>query len=407
MHKSLLFYLLFLPAMLCAQESTWKVKAKFTGLPGNHIMPFAIGDYGYALSSWFFDQNINKRLYRYDPLTNTWAPRSNFPGPHRGYAVSLSYKGKGYIGFGAGANDNLNDLWEYDPDANTWKELPNCPCDGRLHPAFVALDDKIYVGMGGNQNGDLDDWWVYDLPTQSWSQKAKLPAPKRHHPYYFALGQYAYVGFGHSGANIYADFYQYDPSTDTWKRKPDIPGSGRVAGTQFDHNGKGYVVSGQDTTHRYNLTEFWEYNPASEKWAQLPDVFEGRWAPGAFVVGNTAYILGGDDENGVKKGDLWAYTFPETTSTPNLFSGEKLQVYPNPSPEGHFNLDISLPTSGALQLELRNAEGKIRAVRTYDLPQGRHLLPFQENALEPGLYYLRLKTANRLQMAKIVVNGQR
>lgn len=398
-----LLLLAFAPLFLAAQPSAWIQKAPFPGLPGNHILPFGIGDYGYTLSAWYPGTTADKRLYRYDPKTNSWTGLGNFPGFNRGYAVSLSYKGKGYVGFGAGPLSNLNDLWEYDPATDKWTQLPNCTCSARLHPAFVAHNDKIYVGMGGNQTGDLDDWWAYDLNTRTWARKAKLPASKRHHPYYFALGDYVYVGFGHSGLNIFADFYRYDPATDKWERKADIPGSGRVAGTQFDYNGKGYVVTGQDTTHQYNLTEFWEYDPLTDKWETMPEVEWGLWAPGLFMVGNVAYMVGGDDENGVKKGDLWAFSFPDVSANNDLVQSAPLNVFPNPTQDGQFALQCPDGAIGPLHLDLMDAQGRTVASKGVELAAPGDLLPFSAGPLPPGMYLLRLQSGNSLWRQKVVI----
>ncbi|MEZ4902787.1 MAG: hypothetical protein R2822_14060 [Spirosomataceae bacterium] len=71
----------------------------------------------------------------------------------------------------------------------------------------------------------------------------------RHHPFYFAVNGKTYVGFGHGSAfvdgnNIYKDFYRISSKQRQWKQLRDFPDMGRVAGTQFDHDGYGYILSG-------------------------------------------------------------------------------------------------------------------------------------------------------------------
>ena len=174
------------------------------------------------------------------------------------------------MGFGGASGTAFNDLWEYDSETEEWTQLADCPCEGRYHPAFVQLDDKIYVGMGNNSNGNLKDWWEYDIPTDTWTQKDDLPGPPRHHPYHFGIDDIAYVCFGHGNSmngnlSIYTDVYKFDPSTDEWTQLNEFPGEGRVAGTQFDYGGKGYVLSGDGDDHSFmEEGEFWEYDPATD-----------------------------------------------------------------------------------------------------------------------------------------------
>lgn len=63
-----------------------------------------------------------------------------------------------------------------------------------------------------------------------------------------ALEEDVFVGFGH-GAGIYNDFNIFDTDTETWSQVASSLDQGRVAGTHFKYNGKGYVLSGQGQTH--------------------------------------------------------------------------------------------------------------------------------------------------------------
>ena len=126
--------------------------------------------------------------------------------------------------------------------------MANFPSAGRSHPALILVDDKVYVGLGSN-TVNLGDWWEYDIPSDSWSQKADFDFGVRHHPFYFGIDGIPYVGFGHGNSingaiNVYNDFYKYDATTDSWITLNEFPSEGRVAGTQFSYNGKGYVLSG-------------------------------------------------------------------------------------------------------------------------------------------------------------------
>lgn len=294
-----------------AQLSNWETMnpIPLIGAGVHHPLTFSIGDYGYsATGSMFYNDSsrYTKFVYRYNAKSDEWTEMNEFPGPGRSYGVSLNYKDKGYIGFGvggSGGSELYRDLWEYNATTDTWKRLADCPCEERIHPAFVAVDGRIYVGLGNN-SANLKDWWEYDIAKNKWIQKPEFPGPRRHHPFYFAIDSIAYVGFGHGdeqvdGDVIFKDFYKYNPKTEQWTLLSKFPGDQRVAGTQFDAFGKGYLLSGDGPRHQPMTTgEFWEYEPKTDKWTKLKSHpgNQSLWAPGSFVIGDYAYLVGGEDE---------------------------------------------------------------------------------------------------------------
>jgi N-acetylneuraminic acid mutarotase len=295
---------------------TWAKRADLPILGGrHHPVTFTLNGFGYVgLGSDGTD--FYSDFFRYDSKTNVWKKLNLFAGGRRSLSYGLAYNGKAYTGFGENGVQVFKDFWEYNPSSDSWTELKSCACEGRIHPAMVRIKDKIYVGMGSNVNDkNLNDWWEYDITMNSWVQKASLPGLKRHHPFYFAVNDKAYVGFGHGTEKlndkiIYKDFYQYSPETDTWKKLKDFPGSGRVAGTQFDYNGFGYILSGQGEDHANFATgEFWKYDPLNDSWSSLPPhQGSARWAPGNFMIDKKLYFVGGLSNNTYEK-DLSVFLF--------------------------------------------------------------------------------------------------
>ena len=80
-----------------------------------------------------------------------------------------------------------------------------------------------------------------------------------------------------------------------WITLNDFPSEGRVAGTQFSYNGKGYVLSGDGDDHGpLDSGELWEYDPILDNWIQLTSHPGGaRWAPGSFVIDCHVYLTSG------------------------------------------------------------------------------------------------------------------
>lgn len=337
MKKQILFYsFLFSLNILVAQ--TWEPRASLPGGASDarhHPITFSVDGIGYLLAGDVNGVAANDFM-KYDPTTDTWESLPDFPGAARSYSYATSRGTKAYVGFGGSDGLVFRDFWEYDTETEEWTQLADCDCAPRYHPAFIQLDDKIYVGLGNNSS-NLNDWWEYDIPTDTWTEKDDLPGPPRHHPFYFGIDGIAYAGFGHGNnvggsVNVFNDFYKFDPSTDEWTQLNDFPGEGRVAGTQFDYNGKGYVLSGDGDNHSHMAEgEFWEYEPQSDSWNQLTShPGSSRWAPGNFVIDNYVYFMCGLSSIQLES-DMMRFELEPMFTTTNELDASSISVFPNPA----------------------------------------------------------------------------
>lgn len=400
---SLLCALLFSVLTLAQSWETNLPSLPGPAVPRHHPATFSINGIGYLVAGANVNDVSLDDFYSYDPITNSWTAKADFPGPARGFSYAVNSDTKGYLGFGYlydpinGFDQYLSDLWEYDPLTDSWTELASCPGPSRIHPAMVYLNGKIFMGLGGSSLGDLGDWWEYDIDSDSWSVKATFPGPNRHHPYYFAIGDYVYVGMGHRGPDIYNDLYRYDPSTDSWTQVQSLPSQGRVAGTQFSYNGKGYLLSGQGETHENLPTgEFWEYDPIADDWTQLSaHPGGGRWAPGSFIVNDGIYFVCGEANSGVQK-DMMRYQIGGFTELLNEDNEQaQLTVVPNPS-QGQFK--IANLTESA-QLTVVDINGKTCWESTV-YPEETIELSF----LEKGVYFGLINGAGVADRIKLVID---
>lgn len=318
---------------LIAQSQTWLTVPG--GIPAgvHHPVTFAIGDYGYSITGVNSNGSTIDKVYRYNPVTDSWATLPDFPGGSRGFAIGLTYQGKGYVGFGVSSSQYFDDLWAYDTATMQWTQLADCPGPARRHPALMAANGKIYVGLGNDNTGDLKDFWQYDIASDSWTQLPDIPGPARHHPFMFAVNGEVYAGMGHGGNFIFDDWYRFDTVNNTWQTMTDFPGEARVAGTQFDHMGHGYVLSGDGDNHSFMSTgEFWEYDDATDNWTQLAShPGPSRWAPGSFVINDTLYFFGGLNRfSSVHPTDMYKYAF-NSAGIGLKESNISAAIYPNPS----------------------------------------------------------------------------
>jgi hypothetical protein len=281
MKKIIICSIFITTCLLSLQAQTWQTLNN-TNFLRHHTISFSINNMGYSICGNTPSGN-SKNVQEYDPVNDSWTDLGDYPGPARGQGIGQTWNGKGYFGFGyEPSGTKLNDLWEFDPISNTFTQLPSCPGVGRTHPALVILNGKIYTGMGSGTT-NLSDWWEYDITTQVWTQKTSIPI-ERHHPYQFILNGYVYVGSGHQSS-----WYKYDPLNDTWTAVASL--DTRVAGTQFNYNGKGYALSGVTTGHTFFATgEFYEYDPLIDSWNILHPhpayLYTGTTgATGASIVG--------------------------------------------------------------------------------------------------------------------------
>lgn len=377
-------------ATLCAFSQEWTQKEAFIGEGRHHAVTFSFDSTAYLLTGSSVNNPYLKDMYRYNARTDEWDQIQDFPGSERSFSIGVTHDGKGYIGFGVNEGGPLNDLWEFDPSNEEWRQLSTCTCLGRTHPALVAIDGKIFVGLGGSEIGNLKDWNEYDIASDSWRPLPDFPSSNRHHPYQFATGGNVYVGFGHGQDSlipIYKDWYQWDLSLEEWKRVADIPGEARVAGTQFNDDTYGYVLSGDGDDHwTMEVGEFWRYDHQQDEWTELPPhPGVSRWAPASFIIDRTVYFLTGRiHQSGLHPTDVWAYELPIVSDLNERGVISDIEIFPNPN-------------TGTFHIENQPISNVLRTYRIYD---GLGRIVFEKQGSEPvkeiefqqkeGIYYLEI-----------------
>ncbi len=399
-------------SILCAlisigAEAQWEEVAPFNFPGRHHPVTFSIDGYGYLMTGTASNGLRVRDMHRYDPVADRWEEIESFPGEARSFSYAVVEDKKAYIGFGFSAGGFLlNDLWSFDPSTGDWERLADCPCPARTHPAFLALNGKLYVAAGG-ASANLNDFWEYDIATDTWRELPDFPSTTRHHPYHFTLHDKVYVGLGHgsqtiNGEIIYRDFYAFDPTEEAWERIADIPGQGRVAGTQFSHNNKGYVLSGDGEDHwTIETGEFWQYDPDTDSWEQLPPhPGNSLWAPGSFVIDDTAYFMGGYHNNFASyPTDVWAFDLSTlSTSTEDVATESDLQVFPNPANDV-ITVSMQNMGTGSSDLTITNINGQvIHHIEQYDfspipldqMPAGTYILSLTHQKLRHHTTFIKL-----------------
>ena len=89
-------------------------------------------------------------FWEYDPSTDSWTKKADFPGGGWNYATGFSIKGKGYLGTGQDriTADFKKDIWEYDLLNNTWIRKADFPGTPRFNATGFSIKEKGYLGFG-------------------------------------------------------------------------------------------------------------------------------------------------------------------------------------------------------------------------------------------------------------------
>jgi N-acetylneuraminic acid mutarotase len=222
-------------------SNTWTQKADYPGQGRYGLFGFGIGNFGYAGTGWSGGGNPHNDFWQYDPSNNTWTAKANFGGSARYSTVGFTIGTKGYAGLGY--SPLLRDFWEYDPTANTWTQKANFPAY-RQAAIGIGVGNYGYVGTGYASGQHFGDWYEFDPANNTWTAKSPMPGKHRRGAVAFAINNQAFVGMGFNDSTYLTDFSKYDPATDQWTEVASIGGVPRYSGFAFTIGGYGYVGSG-------------------------------------------------------------------------------------------------------------------------------------------------------------------
>ena len=323
------------PLFLNGQYNTWTKKTDFIAGKRERAVAFSIGDYAYVTTGIDTSETLLKDLWQYNPQGDTWTQKADFPGVARRDAIAFSINGKGYVGTGmdnanALLGNKLKDIWEYDPATNAWTQKADFPGSGAngiyFATAFTA-DNKGYI-CGGKWGASLysSQLWEYKPSSDQWIQRANFPGGVRYQLSSFSIGNQGYVGLGANQDVYKKDFYRYNPGSNQWTQIADCIGSERGSACAFTLNNHGFVCLG---TNGGLLGDLIEYNPATDEW-ELRCAYGGseRKNAVAFVVNGRAFVGLGKGYSG-KKASIQEYVAPNYAQLSEL--EVTCEIYPNPT----------------------------------------------------------------------------
>lgn len=223
----------------------WTRKADIP-IARQHAVSFVVGNKAYV-GLGRNDSDLSD-FYEYDPVADQWKQVASFPAGPRQTATAFSIGGKGYVALGrTGAltsADKLNkDVWAYDPLTNTWSQATDFGGVARERAIGIAINGSGYVGLGGYAN--YKDFWKFDAGSGSWSPLAANPSQQNlmWDITAFALGDKIYVVGGYS-----KNCMEYDVATNQWQRRNSAPLT-FGGGSSFSIGNEGYLVAGTLTSN--------------------------------------------------------------------------------------------------------------------------------------------------------------
>lgn len=245
---------------------SWTQKASMPAVGRRDAVGFAIGQKGYCgtgidAAEAYLGNELSD-FWEYSPVANTWVQKASYPGNFNSgiyFATGFGVNGKGFICCGKiGSSYYSSEVWEYNPGTNSWIQKTNFPGGVRYGQANFVLNGKAYVGTGTDENWFTNDFWEYNPATDFWLQKANFPGSARGFASAFAIGAKGYMGLGTDGG-FRDDWYEYDVSSDSWSVKASCPNSGRRSAPTFVISGAGYAMMGKGVNGKHR--DLWQYHP--------------------------------------------------------------------------------------------------------------------------------------------------
>lgn len=224
---------------------------------------FTAAGKGYVTTGSNSDLKTLKDTWAYDPATNSWENKADFPGASRYYAVGFAIKNIGYVGTGYDGGNNMSDFYKYDPASNSWSTANSLKDKRRQAVAFV-IGDSAYVVTGSGAGTSPTRMYVYDAGKDQWNEKAKIEnaTDQSFDDDYTSIARYGGVAFvinnkGYVTTGSSATTWEYDPINDRWTEKTAFDGASRTSAVGFTVKGRGFLGTGYSSaTYLDDLFEF-------------------------------------------------------------------------------------------------------------------------------------------------------
>ncbi len=200
------------------QTNTWSVKTNYP-MVIESSMSFALNNTGYViggLNSRTTPIEYYDSVYSYNPTTNAWTKKNDFPIKTANVGAGAICNGKAYINTGLGITP-YKDIYVYDETNDSWsiETSFSTVCIGC---AVGTIGNKIYfIGGDDGYDGIQKETRIYDVSTKTWSSGKDMVTP-RSYTASLVNGNYIYVCGGFDETLYSVDTVeQYDIANNTWR----------------------------------------------------------------------------------------------------------------------------------------------------------------------------------------------
>ncbi len=267
---------------------SWAPVDSFPGKGREQAVAFTIGNKAYYGTGWDGYDDVMSDFWEYDPqyegqknpdgTPKAWRQVASLGGTttsstkyFRYGALAFSLNGKGYVGTGYSAGEDmatLLDFWEYTPEEGgmgTWKEVYGYGGSKRRGAVSFIIDGIAYICTGTSNNGLVADMWQFD--GQTWKKLRNIDSSNKDEDYDDDYGSYITrynaaaltiggKGYVVAGNNNYM-VWEYDPVADLWIQRQNFTLANnnvnmREGACYFSFpGGQGYVVAGKSGISAY------------------------------------------------------------------------------------------------------------------------------------------------------------
>lgn len=239
------------------------------------------------------DKSLTPFFYKYTPKTNQWIKLADIPNPTINLAMA-AVNGKIYA---IGGDQFKNTNREYNPQNNTWKMVEPMPT-GRQHIDCGVYGNNIYI-IGG-----LISWEnitrnneAYNVLSNTWSEKAAIPS-LRNNAAFITLDSLIYaIGGAGTKDNIWGDILTvetYNVHSNKWEQKNDLPlllfkpGAVVVNNEIFILGGQTIINDKDDCSKKVFI-----YQSKTDSWIETTPLPAKNVFFGCTSIGDKIYIIGG------------------------------------------------------------------------------------------------------------------
>lgn len=394
-------------------------------------------------------------FYKYDSQLDSMIQRANFPGPYRSNSGSFVLNNKFYLvsGFDDDSYTYYNDLWEYDPLTDVWLQKANYPGSNFLYAIYCYSNYRGYAGLGKDIPGGYElgnEIFEYNPDSDSWNLITYFPGGGRSNATMFVLDNYIYISGG-SYSLLQADQIS---TPDVWKYLPAAslqlafptqticsnessfsltgggPNGGNYAGAGVVNNsfnpsiaGAGqhlisYSISFGDTTYSLTDTLTVLMSPNIQLGSDTIICYSGSllldpgsgyssylWNTGettstitvdsiTIANNNQTFWVIVNDSNGCNASDTIGVTLDICNGISVFNDPDIFEIYPNPSTTSSFTIDIP----GEAQIEIFNSQMKL--LMTQKLIAGTNTI---NTTFPSGMYQIKILFNNKIYLRKYLV----